>query len=145
MLYQFIKRVIDLIGALFALILFAPIILLLIILIKAESPGPAVFRQPRIGRNAKLFYMLKLRSMFMNADEEILHNNPELLKKFQENGWKLSVDEDPRVLKIGKFIRKTSLDELVQFWNVLVGDMSIVGPRAFRAEELKMEQHHHPE
>jgi lipopolysaccharide/colanic/teichoic acid biosynthesis glycosyltransferase len=67
--------------------------------------------------------------MYMNADEEILHKNPELLKKFKENNWKLPADEDPRVMKIGRFIRKTSLDELVQFWDVIVGDMSVVGPR----------------
>lgn len=144
MWYRFVKRIVDFVGAFFALILFSPVILVIAFLIKKESPGPAVFKQPRVGRDGKLFMMHKLRSMVMNPDE-VLNSRPELLKKFKANNWKLSVDEDPRVLKIGKFIRKTSLDELVQFWDVLVGDMSIVGPRAFREEELKMQQELHPD
>lgn len=145
MIYRFLKRLIDFVGAFFALIIFSPIIATISILIKRESPGPAVFVQPRVGRDGKIFYMHKLRSMFINADEEILHKNPALLKKFQENNWKLPVDEDPRVMKVGRFIRKTSLDETVQFWDVLVGNMSIVGPRAFRAEEIEMQTKLHPE
>jgi len=145
MLYAFLKRIIDFVGAFFALIIFSPLILILVFFIKKESPGPAVFKQPRVGRHGKLFHMHKLRSMHLNADEEILSKHPELLKKYQESGWKLPVDEDPRVMNIGRFIRRTSLDELVQFWDVLVGDMSIVGPRAFREEELRMEQEKHPE
>lgn len=144
MWYRFVKRIVDFVGAFFALIIFSPVILVIAFLIKKESPGPAVFKQPRVGRDGKLFMMHKLRSMVMNPDE-VLNSRPELLKKFKANNWKLSVDEDPRVLKIGKFIRKTSLDELVQFWDVLVGDMSIVGPRAFREEELKMQQELRPD
>jgi exopolysaccharide production protein ExoY len=145
MWYRFLKRIIDFVGSFFALIMFSPVIITIVLLIKKENRGPAVFKQPRVGRDGNLFYMHKLRSMFLNADEEILQKNSELLKKYQANNWKLPVDEDPRVMKIGRFIRKTSLDEIVQFWDVLVGDMSIVGPRAFREEELKMQQGLHPE
>ena len=136
MVHDSLKRLIDLVGAFFGLIIFSPVMLILAILIRLESSGPSVFTQPRVTREGKVFMMFKFRSMFVNADEEILHTNPKLLKKYQENGWKLSLDEDPRVTKIGRFIRKTSLDELPQFFNVLIGEMSLVGPRAFRPEEL---------
>jgi lipopolysaccharide/colanic/teichoic acid biosynthesis glycosyltransferase len=144
MFYLSAKRIIDLGAALTLLILFSPVILAIIVLIKREDPGPAIFTQTRVGRNGKLFSLHKLRSMRLNADE-IFEKDPILLQKFVENNWKLPTDQDPRVLKIGRFIRKTSLDELVQFWDVLLGHMSIVGPRAFREEEIQMQQALHPE
>jgi exopolysaccharide production protein ExoY len=144
MIYNFTKRLIDFVGAFFGLMIFSPILLFISLAIRAESHGPAIFRQPRVTRGGKLFYMYKFRSMYVNADEIYLHSDPKLLKKFQESSWKLSVEEDPRVTNIGRFIRKTSLDELPQFWNVLVGDMSIVGPRAFQEEELNSQQKKFP-
>lgn len=117
------KRIIDMIGALIGLILSAPIIALCAILIYRESPGPVFFRQTRLGLNGHLFKIIKLRSMRLDAEKE--------------KGAVWAVEDDPRRLKIGEFMRRWNLDELPQFWNVLRGDMSLVGPRPERPEFVK--------
>ncbi|MEO1451971.1 MAG: sugar transferase, partial [Bacteroidota bacterium] len=111
------KRVFDLVFSGLALIMLTPVYAMLAILIKSDSEGPIFFKQERIGKLGKPFYIYKFRSMYIDAE------------KF---GPALSSDEDPRITKIGKFLRKTRLDELPQFWNVLIGDMSVVGPRPER-------------
>ena len=130
--YKFFKRVIDITGSLIGLILASPILLVVGILIKLESKGPIVFSQKRVGLNGKEFKMYKLRSMVVNAEE--------LKKKLESqnemSGPMFKIKDDPRITKIGKFIRKTSIDELAQLVNVLKGDMSLVGPRPSLPKEV---------
>ena len=142
MFYTVSKRLLDFIVAFFGLIIAIPIMVIAAIAIMLDSPGPAVFRQERVTKGGKSFMMFKFRSMVMNA-EEILYTNPELLKEYQRGSYKLK--QDPRITRVGQFLRKSSLDELPQLWNVLVGEMSIVGPRAYRPIELKKQQIVYPE
>lgn len=136
-LYLFIKRCIDIIGALIGLIISSPIFILVSIMyLFGESKGPVFFKQQRYGKNGELFYIYKFRSMVVNADEK-LKQNKVLYQKYIKNNYKLEQNEDPRITKVGRFLRKTSLDELPQFINVLKGDMSLVGPRPIVGEELK--------
>lgn len=145
MLHIFTKRVLDIILSLFLLIIFSPIILLTMIAIKLNSRGPALADTPaRVGRNGRLFRMYKFRSMVRNA-HELLTTDPEfekLYEQYKKSGYKLR--RDPRITGVGKFIRKYSLDELPQFVNVLKGDMSIVGPRAYYLDELREQQVKYP-
>lgn len=136
-LYLFIKRCIDIIGALIGLIISSPIFILVSIMyVFGESKGPVFFKQQRYGKNGELFYIYKFRSMVVNADEK-LKQNKVLYQKYIKNNYKLEQNEDPRITKLGRFLRKTSLDELPQFINVLKGEMSLVGPRPIVEEELK--------
>lgn len=130
------KRGMDLILSLIGLILFSPVFLIIAIAIKIDSPGPVFFKQKRTGKNGKVFYMYKFRSMIPNAEQR-LKEDPILYKKYIENNYKLDPEEDPRITKLGRFLRRTSLDELPQLFNVLKGDMSLVGPRPVVSEELK--------
>ena len=120
-----IKRVMDLFIALFTLILVLPVILAVSLLIKATSPGPVFFKQKRVGYNGRLFTLWKFRTMVVNADAL----KEELQCKNEMDGPVFKMKNDPRVTPVGRFLRKTSLDELPQLWNVLQGDMSLVGPR----------------
>ena len=133
--YLFIKRAIDFIGALVGLILLSPIMVIVAIAIKLEDPnGNIIFGHMRVGKDGKMFPCLKFRSMFSNA-EEMKKNFTEEQKREYAETFKLK--DDPRITKVGKFIRKTSLDELPQLFNILKGDMTIVGPRPIVTEELK--------
>ncbi|TLS35182.1 sugar transferase [Pseudalkalibacillus caeni] len=126
MSYLFLKRTLDFAGALFGLILLFPLFLIVGLLIKIEDPkGPVFFKQKRTGLNGEEFYMYKFRSMVSNAEELLA----QLLDKNETTGAMFKMKDDPRVTKIGKYIRKTSIDELPQLWNVFKGDMSLVGPR----------------
>lgn len=134
--YMFIKRVLDLFGAVIGLILSSPIFLVVSMLyLFGDNKGPIFFKQKRIGQNGQAFYIYKFRSMIVNA-EEVLRTNVVLYQKYVDNNYKLEPEEDPRVTKLGRFLRKTSLDELPQFINVLKGEMSLVGPRPVVSEEL---------
>jgi len=136
MLFSPIKRLIDIFSSLILLIIFSPVMIITSILIRATSPGPIIFKQKRVGKN-KEFDMYKFRSMRVGNNDIFLRENyPELWKKYKANDWKLSAKEDPRITPIGKFIRATSIDEMPQFFNVLRGEMSLVGPRAYRDAEL---------
>lgn len=131
--YEICKRGIDIIGAGSGLILLSPIIVIVACLVKFTSKGPIIFSQKRIGKNVKIFNMYKFRSMVVNAEElkeKLAHQN-------EMSGPMFKMKDDPRVTKVGKFIRKTSLDELPQLWNVLKGDMSLVGPRPSLPKEVK--------
>jgi exopolysaccharide biosynthesis polyprenyl glycosylphosphotransferase len=120
------KRVLDTVGSLCALLALAPVFLVVAILIKLEDRGPIFFRQTRVGRHGREFGMFKFRSMRIDAEQRL----KELLAQNEHNnGITFKIKKDPRVTNMGRFIRKYSIDELPQFWNVLVGDMSLVGPR----------------
>ncbi|AIY73056.1 bacterial sugar transferase family protein (plasmid) [Bacillus cereus] len=124
--YLFMKRFIDIVAASFGIVLLCWLFFLLAILIKLEDPkGPVFFKQKRLGKKEKEFYMFKFRSMVSNA-EELLDS---ILNLNEVSGAMFKIQKDPRVTKVGKFIRRTSIDELPQLWNVLKGDMSLVGPR----------------
>lgn len=124
--YLFAKRLIDIIGSSIGIILLSFLFIILAILIKLEDPKGAVFfSQKRVGLNGKEFKMYKFRSMVSNAEEKLA----ELLKYNEVSGAMFKMKDDPRITKVGKFIRKTSIDELPQLFNVLKGDMSLVGPR----------------
>lgn len=132
--YLFIKRSIDIFGAVFGLILLSWVFLIVAIIIKIEDPkGPVFFKQVRVGRNEKEFYMYKFRSMVSDAEEKL----KDLLQNNEVSGAMFKMKDDPRVTKIGKFIRKTSIDELPQLLNVIKGDMSLVGPRPPLPREVK--------
>jgi len=135
--YLITKRLIDVVFALLGLIMLSPIFLIVFILLKIDSPkSPAFFKQERIGKDWKPFYIYKFRSMVANA-EEILKSDPVLYQKYVASGYKLPTKEDPRITKLGSFLRRSTIDELPQFWNMLIGDMSLVGPRPIVDEELK--------
>lgn len=143
MLYNFIKRLMDIAGSAFGLIILSPFLILISLAIKLDSPGPVMADTPmRAGRNGKLFKIYKFRSMVQNA-HEILEKNPKLLEEYKRNSYKIF--NDPRVTHIGKFIRKYSVDEFPQFVNILKGEMSLVGPRAYYSYELEEQQKKYPE
>ncbi|PGM56782.1 sugar transferase [Bacillus sp. AFS053548] len=125
-MYSFTKRIMDIFGAFFGLLLLLPVLIVVAIFIKLEDPkGPIFFFQTRVGKNGKIFKMYKFRSMVTDAEERL----KELLQYNEVSGAMFKMKDDPRITRIGKFIRKTSIDELPQFFNVLLGDMSLVGPR----------------
>jgi len=130
------KRVMDLVVAGGALVLLGPLLLGVALLLKLFDPGPVLFRQQRLGLNGKPFTLLKFRSMRVDA-EELLRSDPELRRRYVENDYKLPEAEDPRVSRIGRFLRRSSLDELPQLWNVLRGDMTLVGPRPIVPDEIE--------
>ena len=142
-MYFLIKRIIDILGALVGILIFCPIMLITSIFIFIVSPGPILaVTKPRMGKNGKYFNLLKFRSMIPDA-QKWLESQPELFKKYKENNFKL--DPDPRLIPGGKFIRKYSIDELPQFFNILIGDMSLVGPRAYFDFELIDQLSNYPE
>ncbi|WP_374988845.1 sugar transferase [Priestia megaterium] len=130
------SRLIDIILAITFIIILLPIMLIIFLLIKLDSRGPVLFKQQRIGKDGEAFLILKFRTMIINSEQK-LKENPVLYRKYIENSYKLDPSEDPRITKLGEFLRKTSLDEIPQFLNVLIGDMSIVGPRPVLLDELK--------
>jgi lipopolysaccharide/colanic/teichoic acid biosynthesis glycosyltransferase len=131
----FSKRLFDVVFSLSVLILFSPVYAILGLLILFSSPGKVFYVQERVGINYKKFRCLKFRTMVENADRLLdeLMENPEIRSEFEDN---FKLKQDPRITKIGNFLRITSLDEFPQFWNVLKGDMSVVGPRPLVVEEL---------
>lgn len=134
-IYHFFKRITDVLISLLALICLSPLILALMIIIFAQDGHSPFYRQIRIGQYGKPFGMFKFRSMIYNADK-ILKKDPKLYQKYVDNGFKLPQGEDPRITKVGAFIRKTSLDEIPQFINVVIGQMSLVGPRPIVKKEM---------
>lgn len=134
--YLFSKRVTDIILSSLALIGFSPLFLFVFIASRfGENKGPVFFKQVRIGKNGRPFKIYKFRSMIVDADE-ILHKDKELYNKYVKNNYKLEPEEDPRITKLGEWLRRTSIDEIPQFINILKGDMSIIGPRPIVKEEL---------
>jgi exopolysaccharide production protein ExoY len=136
MLQLILKRGVDLVFAAVGLLLLAPLLLALAIAVKLDSPGPIFFRQRRLGVDGRPFTIFKFRSMRADA-EQFLRANPRLYRRYVELGFKLPPDEDPRISKLGAFLRASSLDELPQLFNILIGDMSLVGPRPIVPDEIK--------
>jgi lipopolysaccharide/colanic/teichoic acid biosynthesis glycosyltransferase len=131
-----VKRIVDVIGAIVGIALAAPVILLLAPFILLGSPGPVVFAHTRLGRDGRPFRCFKLRTMCEDAESR-LATDPALRAAYRANGYKLPSHADQRVTGLGRFLRLSSLDELPQFWNVLRGDMALVGPRPIVDEELE--------
>jgi len=136
LLMRGIKRCVDVIGAMSGLVVAAPVLAVVMLAIRIESPGAPLFRHRRVGRGLRPFDCLKLRTMRADAEER-LARDPALMAAYRENHYKLPDDQDPRVTRLGRWLRRTSLDELPQLWNVLVGDMSLVGPRPIVEAELE--------
>lgn len=136
---QIAKRCMDVVGAVIGCIISIPIIAVVAIPLKLESPGPLFFKQKRVGRNGRYFYIHKLRSMYVDAEAR----KKELMAQNEMNGLMFKMEDDPRVTKVGKFIRRTSIDELPQFFDVLRGDMSLVGTRPPTVDEYKQYESHH--
>ena len=150
MIYTITKRTMDLAGAIFLLIIFSPVLIITAILIKLTSKGPILVEREnkhmkRVGRSRKMFRLYKFRSMMVKADK-LLETDPKFKKARRERKTKgnYKIMDDPRITKIGKFIRKHSIDELPQLFNVLKGDMSIAGPRPYLPDELEEQQEKYP-
>src|SRR3989337_2821418 len=150
MYYEFIKRTIDVIGSIFLIILFSPVMLLTSVVILVTSPGPIFVEKTnshmrRLGKNGKIFRLYKFRSMMVKADV-LEKTDPRFKSVYIEKRTKgnYKVMNDPRVTKVGRFIRKHSIDEIPQLINVLRGEMSIVGPRPYLPEEIKEQKKKYP-
>ncbi len=137
MVYDFIKRLIDIVSVITLTIIFLPFLIALPFVIKLQSPGPVLYKHKRVGKGGKEFVLYKFRTMYQNADEMLLKEKKlnERFKK-EKGGWKIPLNEDPRITPVGKFIRKFTLDEFPQLLNILKGDMSLVGPRPYRKDGI---------
>ena len=129
----FIKRIIDIVGSIVGLVVTAILTPIIALAIKLDSPGPVLFAQKRVGKNGRYFRLYKFRSMYMDAEER----KQDLMAQNEMDGPMFKVEHDPRVTRVGKFLRKTSLDELPQFFNILIGNMSLVGTRPPTVDEFK--------
>jgi exopolysaccharide biosynthesis polyprenyl glycosylphosphotransferase len=130
------KRALDVAASLILLLVLAPLLLTIAVLVRLDSPGPAIFRQTRFGKDGKRFTFLKFRGMVVDAEQR----QQEIARLNEADGPMFKIRKDPRVTRVGRIIRKTSLDELPQLWNVLRGEMSLVGPRPPVPAEV--EQYH---
>src|SRR3989304_8297674 len=149
MFYDFLKRIVDIAGSLIALIVLSPLMIMVVAGIELMSEGPIFYTPERVGKGGRLFKMLKFRSMKMYRirgkivhAEKYLLKNPKLLALYKKGSFKLT--DDPRITPGDKIIRKFSLDELPQLINILYGDMSLVGPRAYQKDELDHQQKIYP-
>jgi len=149
-IFNVAKRTIDIATSIIALVFLSPLLLIIAILIKLTSEGPVFLRQRRVGNNGE-FIMYKFRSMYNGTkykndmDAFLKENYPELWQQYIRDDWKLPIKIDPRITPIGRFIRVTSIDEMAQFINVLKGEMSLVGPRAYYPYELEEQQRNYPQ
>ena len=132
-IYEILKRILDIVCSLIGLLVLIPILVLVAILVKIESKGPIIFSQDRVGKYGKIFKMYKFRSMVVNAEQL----KEKLADKNEKTGPMFKIKNDPRITRVGRFIRKTSIDELPQLVNILKSEMSIVGPRPSLPEEVK--------
>ena len=123
--YAFWKRVLDIVGSIFLILLLSPVLIAIALLVKLTSPGGIIYRSPRVGKGGAIFPFFKFRSMYKNADGKLAA----LLEKNEKDGPIFKMKHDPRITPVGRFLRKYSLDELPQLFNVLRGEMSLVGPR----------------
>ena len=138
-----LKRTVDVVIAATALLLAAPLLALIALAVRLDSRGPIIFRQLRLGRHGRVFRCLKFRSMYVDAEER-LRANEELYALYVAGNYKLAEDLDNRITRVGRFLRRTSLDELPQLFNVLRGHMSLVGPRPIVPDELRHYSHEGP-
>lgn len=144
--YELAKRFLDIVGSMMGIIILSPLMILVAILIKLDSRGPVLADTPmRVGKHGKQFKMYKFRSMIVGA-HDLLHKNPnfqKLLEEYKQNSYK--IQNDPRITNVGRVIRKLSVDELPQLLNILRGEMSLVGPRAYYPDELEEQQKKYPQ
>ncbi len=145
MTYEQKKRILDLAVASCLLVAFLPFWIIVPILIFFDSGRPIIFRHKRLGKNGEEFTILKFRSMIQNADKILHEKQPDLLKKFKEGDWKIKAEEDPRITPLGRFLRSLTIDEFPQVFNVIKGDMSMVGPRAYVQKELDEQTERYPD
>jgi lipopolysaccharide/colanic/teichoic acid biosynthesis glycosyltransferase len=150
LIYPVAKRTVDIVAALVGISLFGPVMLVILIARKMERPTRVIFFQTRIGKNGKLFKLCKFSSMTTTTDEEereyfrkLEKDNPKLMEEYRRSNFKFK--DDPRITRVGKFIRRFSIDELPQFFNVLRGEMSLVGPRAYKPDELEHQRKTYPD
>ncbi len=135
--YNAVKRLFDIIVSIIALVILSPMLIIIAIMIKLDSKGKVIFKQERIGKNGRPIYIYKFRTMIPDAEEvlkKLLKEDSKIRKEYSINK---KISNDPRVTKIGKLLRRTSLDEVPQFLNILLGDMSFVGPRPYLYREIK--------
>lgn len=132
--YYFFKRCFDFLSSLCGIVVFLPFFVILIVLVKLDSKGPAFFGHKRLGQYGDIVKVYKFRTMVINAEELLKKLTPEQKKEFEEN---FKLENDPRITKLGNFLRKSSLDELPQLFNILIGNMSVVGPRPIVEKELE--------
>lgn len=145
MSYETQKRWLDIIVSLALIVAFLPIWIFVPILIYIDSGWPIMFKHKRMGKKGKEFHLYKFRSMVPNADEILHKKNPELLAKFKQGDWKIEAKHDPRITKLGRILRALTIDEFPQIYNVLKGEMSMVGPRAYLKAELEEQTKKYPE
>jgi lipopolysaccharide/colanic/teichoic acid biosynthesis glycosyltransferase len=141
--YETQKRVLDISVALFLSLIFLPIWVFVPLLVYLDSGWPVIFRHRRIGKNGKEFYLYKFRSMVHGADDMLHKHDKKLLEEFKKGDWKLA--NDPRITRLGKVLRSLTIDEFPQLYNVLKGEMSMVGPRAYVKRELDEQVKKYPE
>jgi undecaprenyl-phosphate galactose phosphotransferase len=148
--YPSVKRLIDIFAGVFGILLFSPLMMAIWIARKLEGSKTVIFSQPRVGKDGKSFRFFKFSSMTTTTAEEereffiqLEKDDPRLLEAYKRNNFKL--EDDPRITKVGRIIRRFSVDELPQFFNVLTGDMSLVGPRAYKPDELEYKLKEYPQ
>lgn len=132
--YLIVKRCLDILGSIVGLIVLSPLMIIVGLIIKFDSKGPVVFSHKRLGQGGKVIKVYKFRTMVQNAEDLLKNLSPEQKKEFEAN---FKLDNDPRITKIGKFLRESSIDELPQFINVIKGEMTLVGPRPIVTNELQ--------
>ncbi len=145
MSYDQQKRILDLFVASILIIAFLPFWLLIPILIFFDSGWPVIFTHKRVGKDGIDFELYKFRSMVLNADEILHQKNHQLLRKFKNGDWKIAAKDDPRITPLGRFLRSFTIDEFPQLFNVLKGQMSMVGPRAYVRKELEEQSKKYPQ
>ncbi len=145
MYYNKLKRLIDIILAVILMVLFLPFWILVPIAIYIDSGLPIFFRHARVGKNGKKFYLYKFRSMIKNADDILHKHDSKLLEKFKNGDWKIKAKDDPRITWLGRILRALTIDEFPQLINVLKGDMSMIGPRAYVKRELEEQTKKYPQ
>src|SRR3990167_5806373 len=142
-MYRYLKRPLDLILSLILFLLFLPIWIIVPLVIWLDSGWPVIYSHRRVGQNSRPFRLYKFRTMIKDADEVLYQKNKRLLKKFKAGDWKLAAD--PRITKLGRFLRNLTIDEFPQLFNVVRGEMSLVGPRAYIPKELVEQGKKYPE
>jgi len=145
MSYDQKKRIIDILVASILIIAFLPFWIIIPILIFFDSGWPVIFAHKRVGKNGIDFELFKFRSMVLNADEILHQKNHKLLRQFKNGDWKIAAKDDPRITPLGRFLRSFTIDEFPQLFNVLKGQMSMVGPRAYVRKELEEQSQKYPE
>ena len=145
MTYDQKTRVMDILVAVALIIIFSPLFIIVPILIFIDSGWPVIFTHKRVGKGGEDFELFKFRSMVLNADEILHHKNHKLLQQFKQGDWKIAAKDDPRITPLGRFLRSFTIDEFPQLFNVLKGQMSMVGPRAYVRKELEEQSKKYPE